>query len=65
MPYMGPKNELSYAKWAGPAIPFDWNSCNTDAQTFAESTVSAYPATAPMSYPYENKTRCSARQSDL
>jgi len=62
---MGPKNELSYAKWAGPAIPFGWDSCNTDAETCTESTASAYPATAPMSYPYEKETRCSVRKSDL
>ena len=58
---MGPKNELSYAKWAGPAIPFGWDSCNTDAETFAESTASTYPATAPVTLLNEKETHCSIR----
>src|SRR5438067_4629803 len=65
MPYMGPQNELSYTKWAGPAIPFGWNSCNTDAETFAESTASTYPATAPVSFVDEKETHCSNHKSRL
>src|SRR5947207_4082483 len=65
MPYMGPQNELSYTKWAGPANPFGWDSCNTDAETFAESTASAYPATAPVSFLDEKETHCSNHKSRL
>jgi hypothetical protein len=52
---MGPQDELSYAKWAGPAIPFGWDSYNTDAEAFAKSTASAYPTTAPVAC-FDEKT---------
>jgi len=65
MPYMGSKNELSYAKWAGPAIPFGWDSCNTDAETFAESTASTYLATAPVASSMKKKHTAPLTNPDL
>ena len=53
MLYMGAKNELSYAKWAGPAIPFGWDSYNTDTAIHRDATTPSHAPTASVAWRYE------------
>jgi len=62
---LGPQNELSYAKWAGPAIPFDWDSCNTDAETRCDAQATSHAPAAPVAFLDEKEMHCSNRNSDL
>jgi hypothetical protein len=62
---MGPKNELSYAKWARPAIPFGLHSCNTDAETRYYAQATSYAPAAPVAFLDEKEAHRTARKSDL